>query len=139
MTITSPPTAAAVRIESRLRPEQVNPTLADAAALEADIAARITKYKAVIDRKLSTVEDTATHQIIAAEALMLRVLASLFGSAGALNPAYWERAQALKAESADLLDDLTGGDTVTSVEMLGTTLSTAPYRFNADGVLVDNV
>ena len=145
MTITTPPTASYVRIQSRLRPEQVNASFADVTALESDIAARIATHKAVIEKKLSGVITTPDNQVIAAEALALRATASLYGSAGYLNPAYWERANALKAESADLIDDLTGiieagasgiGGTPTSTG--GATLSTSNYSIGANGLLVVN-
>lgn len=108
MTIDTLPTAAAIRTESRLKPEQVNLSYANTAALESDIEARITTYQAVIEKKLAGVTTSSGNQTIATEAVQLRVLASLFGTAGYLNPMYWERAQQLKMESADLIDDLLG-------------------------------
>lgn len=140
MIIGTLPTAAAVRIESRLQPEEVNLTYAGEAALEADISARITKYNAVVGKKLAAVVTSADNQTIATEALMLRVLASLYGTAGYLNTAYWERAQELKAESADLIDDLTGtsADNVALVSNGAGTLSTARYGLNLVGLPVVN-
>lgn len=108
MTINTLPEASAIRLESRLKPEQVSLSLASDDELEWDIADRIEKYRAVIEKKIDGVSDSADNQLIAREALQLRVLASLFGSAGHLSPTYWQRGQDLKAESADLLDDLTG-------------------------------
>lgn len=111
MIITALPLASAIRVESRLRPEQVNLEYANTTELEADITARIGKYAAVINKKIVDAEDTPDNQIIATEALFLRVEASLYGSAGYLNPAYWGRAQELKAESNELLKDLSVGVT----------------------------
>ena len=139
MTITAAPTASYIRSESRLRPEQVNTSLADTTALEADITARIATYRAVINKKVTGVTDTLDNQTIATEALAKRVLASLYGSAGYLNHAYWERANALKAESADLIDDLLGtsADAVTAAAGAAT-LTTSPYVVDSVGLLVVN-
>jgi len=142
MIITTTPTAPYIRAESRLRPEQVNTALVDTAALEADITARVGKYVAVINKKLAGVTTSADNQIIATEALALRILASLYGSAGFLNPVYWQRAQELKKESEDLIDDLLGTSTddVSGVAGIGNaaTLSTAPYGIDDAGILVVN-
>jgi len=132
MTIDTLPSADAVRVESRLRPEQVSAALANVAALNTDIAARIVKYRAVIEGKLEGVATSIRNQIIATEALQLRVLASLYGTAGQLNPAYWERAKELKAESADLIDDLIGSSADVPSNVSGAaTLSTAAYIYDA--------
>ena len=139
MVITTTPTAPYIRIESRLRPEQVNTVLGDTTALESDITARVGKYVAVINKKLAGVVTSADNQTIATEALALRVLASLYGSAGFLNPAYWQRAQELKKESEDLIDDLLG-TSVEDVAGIGNaaTLSTAPYGIDDAGLLIVN-
>lgn len=133
MTITTLPTASAIRIESRLRPEQVNVNYANAAALEADVTARIVKYQAVIEKKLASVDNSDANQLIAAEALQLRVLASLFGTAGYLDSQYWDRAQELKAESADLLDDLVGTSADVPANISGTMTPTRRDGYSGTG------
>ena len=140
MTIDTLPAADAVRVESRLRPEQVSAALADAVALNADIAARIVKYRAVIEGKVAGVATSGRNQTIATEALQLRVLASLYGTAGQLNPAYWERAKELKAESADLIDDLTGSSADVPSNVSGAaTLNTSRYAYDigADSYIIN--
>lgn len=108
MTIETPPTAAAVRIESRLRPEQVNVTYANDAALEADIAARITRYKTIVEKEIADVDDTEENQTTATEALTQRVLASLYGSASPSKPFYRDVRTDKMEEYRDLLGLLKG-------------------------------
>jgi hypothetical protein len=128
MTITALPTAEEVRIESRLRPEQVSPELADTDALEADIEGRIAEYTAVISNKLSGVGDTANNQLAATLALKKRLLASLYGSAGQLSPAYWEKAKELKAESDEILRDLVNANTLGSDGIANDVFAVNPRR-----------
>jgi hypothetical protein len=149
------PLASEIRVESRLRPEQVSATLANEAALEADIQNRIAKKVALVESRIlesisaadwaAMASDVATRRkSLATEATSLYVLASLYGSSGQLNPAYWERANQYRMEAKELMDALTGdlqsGDSLDTdgAGTGGATLSTSRYSISADGVLVEN-
>lgn len=133
MTITTLPTASAIRTESRLTPSQVSTAFANTSALETDIAARITTYRAVVEKKLSGVGTSEANQTIATEALQLRVLASLFSTAGYLNDAYSDKAQQLMAQFNDLIDDLTGTSPDVPGNVSGTVTATRTDGYSCNG------
>lgn len=126
------PDAADVRENSRLRPEQVSAEYADTAALEAEVSERIDKKAAMVNGKLARAAspypwpfsdeltaiaypsydadqrtaETDRQKELATQAVELYALASLYGSAGQLQPSYWKRAAELKAEADELMDEL---------------------------------
>lgn len=110
------PTTAAVRADSRLRPEQVS-TAFTSADLDADIAARIGRKVSEVETKIyaavsaqwweaQPLEARVRRAGIATEVAQLLSLASVYGTAGQLNSAYWERANQYRAEAKELLDAL---------------------------------
>lgn len=108
MTIETLPLPSDLRIEYDLRPEQVGRALTSDAELEEVYAQRIEKYRAVVEKKLRNVENSEDNQTIATEALAIRAAASVFGTAGQLNPVYWQRSRELLEDFNDLIDDLLG-------------------------------
>lgn len=146
------PEAAAVVQESRLRPEQVDASFADAAALVTETAARIVKKSQIVETKVlrfSTksdwgdgsvwaVDDKARRESLALQATTLFTLASLYGSAGQLNSRYWERANAYRQEAADILLALTDDLEAARAAAEGVDAATRRGR-NSTAVSVQNV
>lgn len=126
------PTASELRIESRLRPEQVSPSLADTSALEDDIETRITQQAAVVEQRIlaktlrqpwpfsSEYLETAfpayseeqrealgeRQQSIAGQVVEYFVLSDLYLSAGQLNEAYLVRSKEYQTRGEALLTSL---------------------------------
>ncbi len=126
------PTPSQVRIESRLRPEQVSTAFATAADLEVDIATRIPRKADIVGSRLRRVAapyqwpftdaqltaayanetsdigaaDTQEQLELATEATQLYTLASLYGSAGQLNKMYFTRSTEYKDEADAILRNL---------------------------------
>ena len=129
------PTAANVRVESRLRPEQVSPAFSTNADLESDIANRIAGKADVVYSKLKRAAapyswpyldtqvtqayedqvtanaaiDTNEQKDMASQAVDKYTLASLYGSAGQLNSAYWRRADEYKVEADAIVAGIAEG------------------------------
>lgn len=132
MAITDLPTAAEIRVASRLRPEQVSVYLADTTALEADIDARITEQEGYVEMRLeqaatpqpwpfvtdflsavypdySSVQVTAVitrHNSMAALAVKYFTLGDLYDSAGQLNERYQAEADNYMKRGEKVLDQL---------------------------------
>lgn len=128
------PTAEEVRIASRLRPEQVSSTLADVAALEADIDGRIEEQGAYVEMRIAqsaapefwpfadgvlaaaypAYDSTqiaaieARQSSVAKQCVKLFSLADLYDSAGQLNERYQAEADSYRARAEALLTQLTG-------------------------------
>lgn len=132
MTIETLPVASDIRIESRLRPEQVSSALSNDTELDADIESRIERHRAELEMKLAGIESTEDRQIRATEAITYRALASLFGSAGHLNKTYWEMADRYRELYADAVDDLLGTSEDTAAAKELTAVTPRSHSLRAD-------
>lgn len=134
MALPSIPTAAEVRIASRLRPEQVSIAFPDTNAMEADISDRIAEQENYVEMRITqSAAPTAwpftsamlglvypgydsdaiiaigTRQGgIAALAVKLLTIGDLYDSAGQLNERYQAEADNYRARGEALLTQLTG-------------------------------
>lgn len=126
------PTAAEVRIASRLRPEQVSSAFANVAALDEDIEGRIAEQAAVVERRLlmasaplawpltgsqvqaalpffSLAQASAWQQDqegLISLCVKYLGLGDLYDSAGQLNPRYQAEADNYMGRGNRMLDDL---------------------------------
>lgn len=116
---------AAIRVRSRLQPEEVSVELADDAAFDAEIEARRDTQAAIVETKILNVltaaewnaydaDTLARLQGVAVEIVDLRTLASLFESAGGLNDAYEEKADRYQRNAKDLEVALLAGAVATT-------------------------
>lgn len=128
------PSAAEIRVASRLLPEQVSVALADDAALERDISDRIDEQANYVEMRLGQAAAprayplesdylagvypdynsdqiatvTARQSGIAALAVKWLTLADLYNSAGQLNERYQAEGDAYRARGENLLTQLSG-------------------------------
>lgn len=126
------PNAAAVRENSRLRPEQVNIEYSNAAALVAETQERIDKKAVWVNSKITRLSsplrwpfadavltarfpgyatdqiaaETTQQKALATEAVELFALASLYRSAGQMNPRYRETANEYEARANEIMNEL---------------------------------
>lgn len=132
MTIDTLPVASDIRIESRLKPEQVSDAIADEMEFDADIESRIERHRAELEMKIAGVDTSSDKQIRATEAMQYRALASVFGSAGHLNRTYWDMSDRYMALYNDAVDDLLGTspDTTAASELTAVTPRSHSVRAN---------
>lgn len=113
------PEADSIRVESRLRPEQVDATYPNAAALNADIAARIPRAADVVMMRLRKCaapdqwplsdeeEGAVSEQLsLATQATAKRTESSLYFTAGQLREAYRSTGIRLNEEANALIDSI---------------------------------
>lgn len=126
------PTSQSVREDSRLRPEQVSATYLDNYELDREAQERIDAKATFVNGKIARAAspypwpfadgvmgvaypgydeaqraaETEQQKSMATQVVSLLAQASLYGSAGQLNPAYFRKATELKEEAMELLASL---------------------------------
>jgi hypothetical protein len=155
------PTAASILADSRLTVDEISAAFGDTATAKADIEQRIADEVASIETDIlehvtaaewaegageDEEEDAADYtrrNRLATNELRLRVLSSLFESAGFLNDGYEQKADRYTARAdkvrAQLMGDLQSGADLGSDGTQGAaTLSTAAYTLDSDLLPVVN-